>query len=186
MKIITICLFKTGKNSSTILLSYFSNIIAYNQFVALYLQMESQKQLAGLSLTYLLHWALCSKAKRFVSHSSHSLMLVELSFLFQVVSRGQRLLPGYHLASGTHGFHTYLQQRKRPRGQHGLTLRPGPVTFTQHWLELSHMDQPNCKGGWEMEAAYGPRKRKQKLEWVETLPGHRRKLIIIINYNISL
>ena len=81
MKIITICLFKTGKNSSTILLSYFSNIIAYNQFVALYLQMESWKQLAGLSLTYLLHWALCSKAKRFVSHSSHSLMLVELSFL---------------------------------------------------------------------------------------------------------
>lgn len=93
--------------------------------------MESWKQLAGLSFTYLLRWALCSNTKRFVSHSSHSLMPVELSFLFQVVSRGQRLLPCYHLASGTCGFHTYLQQWKRPRGWHGLILRPGPVTFTQ-------------------------------------------------------
>ena len=48
------------------------------------------------------------------------------------------------------------------------------------------MVQPNCKGGWEMEAAYGPRKRKQELERVKTLSGHRRKLIIIINYDISL
>lgn len=55
-----------------------------------------------------------------------------------------------------------------------------------HWLELRHVVQPNCKGGWEMETAYGPRKRKQELEQMKTLSEHRRKLIIIINYDIPL
>ena len=47
------------------------------------------------------------------------------------------------------------------------------------------MVQPNCKGDWEMEAAHGPRKRKQEFEGVKTLSGHRRKLTIIINYELT-
>lgn len=36
----------------------------------------------------------------------------------------------------------------------------------QHWLELSHVTQPNCKGSWEAQSTFVPRE-EEEMDFVE-------------------